>query len=389
MASQPTAVMTQPDPPGGAPPPEPDRSRPNQLSWWLFIVAGIILVMIVVGGATRLTQSGLSITTWDPVSGAIPPLSQADWEVEFANYQDSPQYERVNNQMTLSEFKPIFWWEWAHRLIGRIIGIAIVVPFVWFLVRRRIPPGYGWRIVGLAALLALQGVIGWWMVASGLVDRPSVAHERLAIHLFAALVLFAAVLWTALDLHALGRHRTRVEGRPRRWIWPFMVILFIQFMLGAFTAGLQGGFVDNTWPLMDGTFMPASTRDMSPWWTNAVHNPMGVQFLHRWWAVVVAFTALWVAWQLYRAGARRIAFALETVVVVQFVLGVFTLVLRVPTPLAVIHQGVGTLVLAAALVAAHWSVGGARRTDSARLAASHATGDPADIVATGATPARG
>ena len=389
MASQPTAVMTHPDPPDPEPLSESDQSRPNQLSWWLFIVAGITFIMIVVGGATRLTQSGLSITTWDPVSGTLPPLSQADWNVEFANYQDSPQYERINNQMTLSEFKPIFWWEWAHRLIGRLIGVAIVVPFIWFLIRRRIPPGYGWRIVGLAALLGLQGAIGWWMVASGLVDRPAVAHERLAIHLFAALLLFSALLWTALDLRALGRGQTTVTGRPKRWIWPFMVILFVQFALGAFTAGLQGGFVDNTWPLMDGTFMPASTHDMSPWWTNAVHNPMGVQFLHRWWAVIVAFAALWVAWKLYRAGAKHLAIALELVVVAQFILGVFTLVLRVPTPLGVIHQGGGTLVLAVALVAAHWSLGGARRSDSARLEASNPARDASPAPAAGALATSG
>ncbi len=382
MASQPAAVMT----PDAEPVTEPDSSRPNQLAWWLFIVAGITFIMIVVGGATRLTQSGLSITTWDPVSGAIPPITQADWDAEFANYRDSPQYERVNNQMTLSEFKPIFWWEWIHRQIGRLIGVVIVVPFVWFLARRRIPPGYGWRIVGLGALLGLQGAIGWWMVASGLVDRPSVAHERLAIHLFAALLLFSAVLWTALDLRALGRGAPRVRGRPRRWIAPFFVILAVQFLLGAFLAGLQGGFVDNTWPAMDGTFLPASAHDMSPWWTNLIHNPMGVQFLHRWWAVVVAFAALWVAWILYRAGARSIALALELVVVAQFVLGVFTLVLRVPTPLGVIHQGVGVLVLATALVAAHWSVGGTRRADADRLSAWTTTNDPSPSPSTDALP---
>lgn len=348
-----------------------------QLSWWLFGIAVIVFCMVWIGGATRLTQSGLSITTWAPVSGTLPPLSQSQWDREFDNYKTSPQYEIVNNHMDLAQFKGIFWWEWAHRLIGRIIGLALVLPFLWFLARRAIPPGYGWRLAGLAALVGLQGLIGWWMVASGLENQPEVAHERLAIHLSTALILLAALIWTALDLRALGQHRTKVEGRPKKWIWPFLVVLFIQYILGSLLAGLQGGHVYNTWPLMEGTFMPADTHDMHPLATNLVNNPVGVQFLHRWWALVVALFALWIAAKLYRAGGRAYALALEIIVLIQFTLGVLTLVNHDPIGLAVIHQATGAFVLVVAMFAAHWAAGGARTADSERLA----TSDPPAIPA--------
>lgn len=339
----------------------PDRSRPTQLSWWLFTVAALVFAMVVVGGATRLTQSGLSMTTWEPVSGAVPPLSDSAWQTEFDNYRATPEYRIVNNRMTLSEFKGIFWWEFTHRLLGRIIGLALVVPFGWFLFRRAIPKGYGGRIALLIALVGLQGAIGWWMVASGLVDRPDVAHERLAIHLVTALILLAALVWTALDLRALGAGRHRVEGRPRRWIAPFTVLLFVQFVLGAFVAGLDAGKMFNTWPLMNGAVFPRGIGEMSPVWSNVVDNPIAVQFLHRWTAVVVAIAALGVAALLFRAGAKRIATALEVVVLVQFLLGVLTLLHAVPVALGVAHQAVGTLLLVVTVVAAHWATGGARR----------------------------
>jgi cytochrome c oxidase assembly protein subunit 15 len=336
------------------------RYRPRQLSWWLFLVAGLVFAIVIVGGTTRLTQSGLSITTWKPVSGVVPPITQADWQVEFDNYRASPEYRLVNNHMSMADFKGIFWWEWAHRLLGRVLGLVLVVPFVWFLARRRIPPGYGWRLAGLAVLVGLQGVIGWWMVASGLVDRPDVAHERLALHLTTALILLAALVWVALDLRALGEHRTKVAGRPRGWVVPFVVVLFVQFVLGAFVAGLDAGRIYNTWPTMQGSWMPAAVHARSPVWTNAVDNPIGVQFLHRWWAVVVALAALGVAVVLFRAGARKLATALEVVVLVQFVLGVLTLLHAVPVGLGIAHQAVGALLLVVTVVAAHWSLGGAR-----------------------------
>lgn len=323
-------------------------------------MSGLVFAMVVVGGATRLTQSGLSMTTWEPVSGTVPPLSAADWQAEFDNYRSSPEYRLVNEEMTLSQFKEIFWWEYVHRLLGRIIGLALLVPFLWFLARRAIPPGYGGRIAALIALVGLQGAIGWWMVASGLVDRPDVAHERLALHLVTALVLLVALIWTALDLRALGEGRTKVEGRPTRWILPFGLLLLVQFVLGAFVAGLDAGRMRTTWPSMSGQWVPEDLGELSPIWSNAVDNPVAVQFLHRWMGVVVALAALAVAMQLFRAGARTLATALEGVVLVQFVLGVLTLLHSVPVGLGVAHQAVGTVLVVVTVVAAHWSTGGAR-----------------------------
>ncbi|MFN8036781.1 MAG: COX15/CtaA family protein [Acidimicrobiia bacterium] len=367
--------------PGPEPAAPGGRARPTQLGWWLLIVAGIVFAMVVVGGATRLTQSGLSITSWKPVSGVVPPLTAADWRAEFDHYKSTPEYRLVNPDMKLSQFKGIFWWEYAHRLLGRIIGLALVVPFVWFLVRRAIPPGYGKRVTLLIALVGLQGAIGWWMVASGLENRPEVAHERLALHLVTALVLLAALVWTALDLRALGAGRSRVDGRPTRWILPFSVLLLIQLVLGAFVAGLKAGHMDNTWPTMNGDWVPHGVARLSPVWSNAVDNPVTVQFLHRWMAVVVAVAALGVAALLFRAGARTLATVLEVVVLVQFLLGVLTLLHAVPVALGVAHQAVATLLLVVTVVAAHWATGGARRASSPDMAnqrrsADHAASTP-------------
>lgn len=338
-----------------------DRSRPALLSTWLFGIAVLTFLMVVVGGATRLTQSGLSMVSWEPVSGVVPPLSEADWQAEFGAYKDSPEYREVNAGMDLGEFKGIFWWEYAHRLLGRILGLALALPLAWFLWRRAVPRGYGRRLVALVALVGLQGAIGWWMVASGLVDRPEVAHERLALHLSAALLLLAAVLWTALDLRALAAGRVPVEGRPRRWVWPFTALLWVQIVLGAFVAGLDAGRMFNTWPAMHGAWLPQELTDLTPVWSNAVDNPIAVQFLHRWLAVVVALGALAVAVQLFRAGARTYATALEAAVAVQFALGVLTLLHSVPVALGVAHQAGAVVLLAVTVFAAHWCTGGARR----------------------------
>ena len=244
-------------------PSPPSRARPAQLSIWLFGLAAIVLVMIVVGGTTRLTQSGLSMVSWEPVSGAVPPLDEAAWNDEFDAYKTSPEFQRINTDMTLSEFKGIYFWEYLHRLLGRVLGLALALPFFWFLARRAIPPGYARRLGALVLLVGLQGLIGWWMVASGLVDRPDVAHERRALHLMTALVLLVALIWTALDLRALASHRSAVTGRPSRWVWPFAVLLGSQITLGAFVAGLDAGRIYNTWPMMNGTWIPRGLNELS------------------------------------------------------------------------------------------------------------------------------
>lgn len=342
--------------------PGTDRARPGQLSVWLFVLAGLVCVILVVGGTTRLTESGLSIVKWDPVTGVVPPLSNAAWQTEFDAYQATPEYRIINQGMTLGEFKRIFLWEYLHRLLGRVLGIAMAGPFFWFLAKRAIPRGYRWRLGGLVLLIGLQGAIGWWMVASGLVDRPDVAHKRLALHLVTALILLCALVWTAMDLGALAAKREPVAGRPKAWFWPFLVLLTMQITLGAFVAGLNAGHMYTTWPTMMGKWAPEPLTSLRPVWTNAIDNPATVQFLHRWLAMVVATFAVVVAIRLYRAGAVARAVALVAAVLLQVLLGVLTLLNSVPIPLGVAHQSGAVLLLLVTIVAGHWSMGGARRS---------------------------
>lgn len=336
-------------------------SRPREVSIWLFVVAALVFVMIVVGGTTRLTQSGLSMVRWEPVSGIVPPLSETQWQTEFDAYKAYPEYQAINRGMNLSEFKAIFLWEYVHRLLGRLVGIALALPFIWFTLRRFIPPGYGRRLLGLVLLVGLQGAIGWWMVASGLVDRPDVAHERLALHLMAALVLLVGLLWTALDLRALAAGRVAVDGRPSGWVWPFASLLFVQVTLGAFVAGLNAGHIFTTWPKMGSAWLPSGLTSLVPIWTNLVDNPVAVQFVHRWLAVTVVIFALLVASRLRRAGATAQSVALGSAVLFEFLLGVLTLLHGVPVLLGVAHQTGAVLLLIATVVAGHWSMGGAPR----------------------------
>jgi cytochrome c oxidase assembly protein subunit 15 len=328
------------------------------------MAAVLVFSILVVGGTTRLTQSGLSMVTWKPVSGIVPPLTEGDWQAEFDAYRATPEYQMINSGMELGEFKTIYFWEYLHRLLGRVLGLALALPFLWFLLRRSIPPGYGWRLGGLVLLVGLQGAIGWWMVASGLVDRPDVAHERLALHLTTALVLLAALIWTALDLRSLAAGTSAVDGRSSGWFWPFTALLFAQITFGAFVAGLDAGRMYTTWPTMLGDWVPSGLTWLKPVWTNLVDNPIAVQFVHRWLAMAVAVFALVVAVRLHRAGARALAVALGAVVLLQFLLGVLTLVNSVPIVLGVAHQAGAVVLLAIAVAAGHWSMGGARRRSS-------------------------
>lgn len=331
------------------------RAARRALALWLFAVAGLVLAMVVVGGITRLTESGLSITRWDVVSGTLPPLNEAQWQAQFALYQQSSQYRLMNQGMSLDAFKTIFFWEYVHRLLGRLIGLAFALPLAWFWLQQRIPAGYHARLLALLALGAAQGAIGWWMVASGLVNRTEVAPERLAVHLSNALLIMAGCLWTALDL--IDGRRTAAP-RPRAWVWPVVVLLAVQIVWGAFTAGLRAGHAADTWPLMLGALVPpgilATARD-------AVADPVSVQFIHRSLAWLVTAAVLAAAWRLWRAGAGVRALALGGLVLVQFALGVLVVLLHVPIPLGVAHQGTAALLVAATVWAAHWSVGGAQR----------------------------
>lgn len=317
--------------------PVTSRERPRAIATWLFAVAALVFAMVVVGGITRLTESGLSIVRWDPLGGIVPPLSAADWQAEYAAYRASPQGALVNAGMDLAAFKGIFFWEYVHRLLARLIGFAFALPLLWFAVTRAIPKGYGWRLTGILALGGLQGAIGWWMVASGLVNRPSVAHERLAVHLVTALIIMSACIWTALDLTEGKRERLA------RWTLPLLGLLGVQIIWGAFTAGLRAGHASDTWPLMLGSLVPPLA--------SLIDDPVSVQWVHRSLAYVVAASVLFVAWRERAAGHR--AGLLAALILLQFTLGVLTVIHGVPIPLAAAHQAGAALLLAATLWLAH------------------------------------
>lgn len=329
------------------------RTHGRAISHWLFIVAALIVAIVVVGGITRLTESGLSITQWKPISGIVPPLSDAEWQAEFANYKKIPEYTQLNQSMTLAGFKAIFFWEYVHRLLGRVIGLALALPLIWFAVRRQVPHGYGPRLFALFALVGLQGTIGWWMVASGLAVRTDVSHIRLAVHLSTALFLLGGVVWTALDLRALAENAT---ARPARLV-PIAIIalaaLGLQIIFGAFTAGLNAGYAFASWPLMGDSLFPGATPMLQPGWRNAVDNPIVVQFIHRWFAFAAAGTLALLAWRTKQTGAQRVAAAIVVLVAGQIMLGIATLLSGVDIFVAVAHQVNAALLLVATIVAAH------------------------------------
>lgn len=328
------------------------RARPRSVARWLLAVAALIVAMVVVGGITRLTESGLSITQWKPISGIIPPLTEAQWQAEFAGYRRIPEYAAFNQGMTLTGFKHIFFWEYAHRLLGRIIGLVFALPLLWFAIRKQIPAGYGWRLVALLALGGLQGAIGWWMVASGLSVRTDVSHVRLAVHLLTALTILAGIVWTALDLLALHRNPLAHPARLTGVAIAALALLFVQLVYGAFTAGLDAGYAFASWPLMGDAVFPAGVPMVEPGWRNAVDNPVVVQFIHRWWAFLAAAGLVWLAVRATRTGARAGVWVI-VLVALQIVLGIATLLSGVQIDLAVAHQANAALLLIATVYAAH------------------------------------
>ena len=335
----------------------PSRERPRAISNLLLLVAALVFAMVVIGGITRLTESGLSITEWKPISGAIPPLSQADWQHAFDLYRQTPQYREVAGPagMTLSGFRLIFFWEWVHRLLGRVMGAIFFVGILWFAAKRAIPRGFTWRLAALFVLGGLQGAIGWFMVLSGLEGaRTEVSPYRLSAHLLTALFLFAALIWTALDLRALDK---RPQSRaPRLTGWGMLALgtLFVQLMLGAWVAGFRAGKVSNTWPDMNGHFVPDGID-----WSHGpafafTHDPFLLHFLHRWWAwVVVAVLVLFARKVRKVEGARPASIAIHSAFGTQIVLGVATVLSGVAIWLAVLHQATGTLLVAATIWGAH------------------------------------
>lgn len=341
--------------------PHPTASNAIAVRNWLWVIAALVFAMVLVGGATRLTESGLSITQWKPVTGIIPPLSHKDWLYAFEDYKKIPQYKQLFPNMDLAGFQVIYGWEWAHRLLARIIGLVFVIPFVWFWVERRLPPGLKPKLFGILALGALQGVVGWWMVASGLVNRVEVAQERLAIHLLLAALIFCACLWVAGGLGPKAASAIQNGAERLRVVAILMLALvFLQLGVGALVAGLRAGLIDNTWPLMEGAFSPPASElwKLSPWWANLLDNPVTAQFTHRTIAYVIfalAFVHMLDAAVNATGKARRGSILLFGHVAMQVALGVATLVLIQDnwsgTPhmlFALAHQAVGFGVLAVA-----------------------------------------
>jgi heme a synthase len=314
--------------------------------------------MVVVGGITRLTHSGLSITEWQPIVGTLPPVDEAQWNDAFAKYQATPEYQQVNRGMSLEAFKRIFWWEYFHRLLGRAIGVAFLAPFVWFLARRRIPPGYAPRLFGIFLLGGLQGAMGWYMVQSGLVDDPRVSQLRLTAHLGLALVIFAAMFLTALSLLERERMRATPSASIARFASALVIVVFVMILSGGLVAGIRAGFAYNSFPLMSGHLVPPEILMMSPWYVNFWNNMATVQFDHRLIALVLALLVPLFWWRVRVASgvsrrARIGADLLLGLLAVQIALGIATLLLVVPLPLAASHQAGATLVFAATLNVAH------------------------------------
>ncbi|HXG99614.1 MAG TPA: COX15/CtaA family protein [Sphingomicrobium sp.] len=325
--------------------PYPSTS-PNSLARWLFAVAALVFVMVVVGGITRLTESGLSITEWQPLSGAIPPLNQNDWQRAFELYQATPEHRQINGPagMDLAAFQKIYFWEWLHRLLGRLVGLAFAVPLIWFALKRAIPPGYSWRLGALLALGASQGALGWYMVQSGLADRTDVSHFRLSAHLLTALFILAGLIWTALDLRQLARG----NNRPAHLV-PLAIIaasiLFIQLLLGAWVAGLNAGYVASDWPLMNDRLLPAGIDISRGAGFALTHDPYLLHFLHRWWAWVTLAAMILVARRV-KSFDRRASIAIHSALGTQILLGIATVMSGMNIAFATLHQAVGALLVA-------------------------------------------
>ncbi|HEY7646625.1 MAG TPA: COX15/CtaA family protein [Hyphomicrobiales bacterium] len=321
---------------------------------WLLCVAGLIFAMIIVGGATRLTDSGLSITEWKPILGAIPPLSEADWQDAFEKYKQIPEYEVINKGMTLSAFKAIYWWEWTHRLLGRLIGVAFFVPFLYFWIRGAIPRPLFPRLAALFVLGGAQGALGWYMVQSGLAERTDVSQYRLAAHLGLAVLIYGAILWVAFGLGRKGGRRVQAPAVLKGMAGAFTFLIFLQIILGAFVAGTDAGLSNNTWPLMDGALIPDGLGVMQPWYLNLFENVLTVQFNHRMAAYAIALFAVALAAASWRSGAGKgIALAVLAAVLAQIALGVFALISQLQIGLALAHQAGAMLLLALALYQLH------------------------------------
>jgi cytochrome c oxidase assembly protein subunit 15 len=333
--------------------PAQHAAAPRAIRWWLLAVAALIAIMVLVGGATRLTESGLSIVEWKPVTGTLPPLNQEQWTQTFDAYKTIPQYRELNAGMSLAEFKTIFWWEWSHRLLGRVIGVVYLLPFLWFLWRGALSAELRRRLWFIFGLGALQGAVGWWMVASGLSQRIEVSQYRLATHLVLALLIFAGIVWTLCRV--ADRPPLAVASRLKLTSMALLGLTFVQLYLGALVAGLRAGKIYNTWPEIDGALIPSAARLFfeTPWWRNLFDNALMVQFEHRMTAYALFALAVWHAVDAVRskaaAAAVNGAMWLVAAVTLQAALGILTLLNEVPIALALAHQAVAIAVLTLAV----------------------------------------
>jgi cytochrome c oxidase assembly protein subunit 15 len=327
------------------------KERNNRhITVWLFVVCAFVFTMIVVGGVTRLTESGLSMVDWKPISGIIPPLNEAEWMAEFDAYKQYPEYQKVNQGMSLDEFKNIFFWEYSHRVLGRLIGIVFAVPFFYFLFRKKIKRSLRPHLWTLFLLGACQGLLGWYMVKSGLVDRPDVSHYRLTAHLGLAVIIYIYAFWIALGL--VMPVKEKVLGRPRGLALVYVKLIFIQILLGGLVAGLNAGLVSDTWPLMFGQVIPDGLFSNYPWYMNIFDNPLTIHFQHRTFAYLVSLLALMLWWKLKNDRSASVRMAAHFVLITilgQFTLGVLTIMNMVAIPLAAAHQAGAIVALSAAL----------------------------------------
>ena len=334
---------------------EDERPRDDRaVALWLFAVAAMIFVMVVIGGITRLTESGLSITEWKPISGVLPPLDEASWQREFDLYKQIPEFQKLRPDMTLGEFQDIFWWEYIHRLWGRLIGVAFALPGLWLFLRGRIRPELRGRLLGIFVLGGLQGALGWFMVKSGLSQRTDVSQYRLVAHLLMALAIYSYILWTAFGL--IRPVAPPAGAAPLRRHAALLLLLVVGMLTtGGFVAGLDGGKIYNTFPLMGGALIPGDLLALDPVWRNPFENPAAAQFIHRWLALMAACAALalWLRRERLPLPLRRPVDLVAGMVAVQVMLGIATLLLVVPVPLAALHQAGAVMVLSLALWALH------------------------------------
>jgi len=329
-----------------------DKKHKSPILIWLYTGAFLVFAMVVIGGITRLTNSGLSMVEWKLVMGTIPPLSDADWNETFAKYKAFPEYQHINTNFTLEDFKGIFWWEYIHRILGRVIGIVFLIPFIFFLIRKWLEPRLTRQLLVMFFLGGFQGFLGWFMVASGLIDDPHVSHYRLAAHLITAGLLLAYIFWVALGL-AREREVRDVPVIVRNITNLLLVLILFQMVYGAFVAGLRAGYIFNTFPKMGDEWIPQAVTSLQPWWRNFSEGMAGVQFTHRWLAFVILTVVGWLWATCSRADLTKVqARGLWLIIgatFIQFMLGVLTLLLSVPTPIAVMHQ-VGAMLLLISVV---------------------------------------